>query len=98
MHHTWEAIQRAKHGSSAAASGADGILKANTGSKEDGRLRVRICMYVATLWAFRRNSGMIAKNREGLSEKLKLKGVAGGDAVVEDLLARFAEKQRGVSK
>lgn len=92
---TWDAVQRALYGTK--REGAESILK-TSGSKDEGKLRLRMCLFMALLWAFRRNSGMLGRDREGLSDKLRLKNTNSGEVIMEDLLARFAERTRGGKK
>ena len=93
---TWDAVQRALYGTKG-EGGAESILK-TSGSKDEGKLRLRMCLFTALLWAFRRSSALVARDREALSEKLRLQGTNSGEVIMEDLLSRFAERQRGGKK
>lgn len=64
--------------------------------KEMARTRVKVLLYIAQLWAFRRNGRNLA-DRAQLSEKMHLNG-GQGEQVLEDLISRFSETPRGSNR
>jgi DNA-directed RNA polymerase I subunit RPA49 len=75
-----------------------GILKSSTGAnREESKTKLKILWYIALLWSFvkivaRRDKG---GDKEALLKKLKLDQAHGGEAIIDDLFARFAQTERG---
>ncbi len=103
--HVWSAVRKCREpgagsdapaSAAAAAAGSSGstpsILK--TSNAKD---RLRLALFAALLWALKNNARSL-DDREQLSAKLRLKGSAGGSAVLDDLLSRFTEEDLGTRK
>ncbi|PWN53433.1 RNA polymerase I associated factor, A49-like protein [Violaceomyces palustris] len=94
---TWSAVQNAQHSqasSSTTSFDSDGQAIPKPGGGEEARNRVKVALYIALLWAFRKNSKLA--DRSVLVEKLKLEGEQ--EPVLEDMIRRFTETQRGSNK
>jgi DNA-directed RNA polymerase I subunit RPA49 len=75
-----------------------GILKSSTGAnRQESKINLKILWYIALMWSFvkivaRRDKG---GDKEALLKKLKLDQTHGGEAILDDLFARFAQTERG---
>ncbi|KDN51335.1 hypothetical protein K437DRAFT_254923 [Tilletiaria anomala UBC 951] len=95
LSHVWNAVKanRSCNASDNDASiGSTSILKHGLGKE-----RLRLALYASLLFALWRNLRNL-NDREKLSGKLKLKGGSGSGIVLEDLLTRFTEEERGTHK
>lgn len=79
-----------------------GILKTSKGAnRHESKVKLKILWYVALLWSFvklvagRRDKG---GEKETLLKKLKLDQAHGGETILDDLFARFAQAERGSSR
>ncbi|KAE8222511.1 hypothetical protein CF319_g4308 [Tilletia indica] len=87
----WALVKRINANS---ANGEGGILRTN---RDDARVKLRMAVYLALLWAFRKNRGVL-DDKPTLMGKLRIDGAANGELIVDDLLSRFAETPRGGGK
>ncbi|CAD6980699.1 unnamed protein product, partial [Tilletia controversa] len=87
----WALVKRVKANSS---HGEGGILRTN---REEARVKLRMAFYLALLWAFRKNRGVL-DDKATLMGKLRIDGASNGEVIVDDLLSRFAETPRGGGK
>ncbi|PWN40225.1 hypothetical protein IE81DRAFT_235718 [Ceraceosorus guamensis] len=96
----WEAIQQVNHGSSVAAP--VGILKTSTGGsvKDDGKLRLTLCLYAAMLWKLYDEKMNVGRpnDRQKLLEKLKVDENKHGRMIFAHLMDTFAEKMRSTHR
>lgn len=80
------------------AAATSGILKSSTGAnREEVKTKLRTLWYIALMWSFvkivaRKDKG---GDKEALLKKLKLDQTYGGEAILDDLFARFAQTERG---
>lgn len=96
----WEAIQQVNHGSSVAAPA--GILKTSTGgsAKDDGKLRLALCVYAGMLWELYDERMTVGRSndRQKLLEKLKVDENKNGRQIFSHLMDTFAEKMRSTNR
>lgn len=83
-------------------STTSGILKSSKGAnRHESKVKLKILWYIALLWSFvklvagRRDKG---GEKEALLKKLKLDQTHGGETILDDLFARFAQAERGSSR
>ena len=88
----WAAIQGVQY-----ASGTHIDFDTPTANKEEAKNRVRVGFYAALLWALLKISPAKLGDRQEALSSLRLDH-GEGSAVLDDLLARFTETQKGQTK
>jgi len=84
----------------------DGVIRqrgvVQSRNKKESKTRMRILFYVALLWSFQNLVAQRFRNGKGdidrsfFLQKLKLNG-EGGESILDDLIGKFMEVQRGSS-